>query len=139
MRGEIRTRGSFWDNRLAVYRLTRLGHPHSALGYGIGILKFWIIRLIMVGKRIFPDFHVQIRKKWMTRGHPAGNHYAVFYMGSVLFKSPICGEEKQNQNCYILNRNTRKCAAWWAGMEPHWLRKLRIHGESRSPPSGVHS
>ena len=40
--GEIRTRGSFWDNRLAVYRLTRLGHPHSIKAYGFSILKVWI-------------------------------------------------------------------------------------------------
>ena len=40
--GEIRTRGSFWDNRLAVYRLTRLGYLHSVVGYGVGVLSFWI-------------------------------------------------------------------------------------------------
>lgn len=38
----IRTRGSLWDNRLAVYRLTRLGYPHLVTAYGFTILKVWI-------------------------------------------------------------------------------------------------
>ena len=44
MEGEIRTRESFWDNRLAVYRLTRLGHLHLLSVYVLAVLNFWMCR-----------------------------------------------------------------------------------------------
>jgi hypothetical protein len=40
--GEIRTRESLWDNRLAVYRLARLGYLHLFEVYVVTVLNFWM-------------------------------------------------------------------------------------------------
>ena len=107
--GEIRTRGSFWDNRLAVYRLTRLGYLHNVVGYGVGILNFWIDLAYLPLRHNYIvitayNAWIDLITVFFT------SSIAWFFIWNLYCKSSLWSDgEWRQQNRYILHRFTRKC------------------------------
>ena len=127
--GEIRTRESLWDNRLAVYRLARLGYLHLFGVYVVTVLNFWILGRRCTEVHIPPDLLLIIRKCsncvfWQ-------HEWVAFYMNSWLYDSPWCVRVWRRQNRYILHSITRVASEKRDVFSRLFL--LANHGESRSP------